>query len=266
MRHEIITLTPDSRLHVYVGDMNPRKLSKTGLLIIPGGGYHMVSMDREGEPVALRFCGMGYQCFILEYSVGEGAKFPAPLRQAALAMSHIRDNAQAYGLDPQRIFAMGFSAGGHLCACLGSFWNREELTGVPGELARPAGTVLMYPVITGGVYRHNGSFCHMCGSEEPSQEERDVWSVEKHVSQHTVPVFLAHTATDQTVPVENTLLMAGSLSRNKIPMEVHIFPKGKHGLALGDATTYREEADLCPELSRWPELAADWMRRMGEQV
>ncbi len=266
MLHEIISLTPDSRLHAYVGDLHPEASPRMGLLVIPGGGYSFLATGREGEAVALRFSGMGYNCFILEYSVGEGAKFPTPLRQAALAMAYIRENARRYRLDPDRIFALGFSAGGHLCGALGSFWHREDLTGVPAELAKPRGTVLIYPVITGGIYRHNGSFCRICGCEEPTQEQRDAWSMENQVSEYTVPAFLAHTAADKTAPVENTLLMAGSLAKQKIPFEVHIFSRGKHGMALGDETTYRDETDLCPEFARWPELAADWMKRMGETV
>lgn len=264
MIHKIIDLTQDARLHVYVSDICVHLEPRDGLLIIPGGGYKFVSMNREGEPVALEFCGRGMNCFILEYSVGEKAKFPGPLQQAALAMKHIKENAESYNVDPERIFAMGFSAGGHLCACLGSFWNREEVLTAPGmtaQLAKPRGTVLIYPVVTSNFFGHKGSFCNICGTTEPTQEQLDRYSIEKQVSQDTVPAFIAHTAADKTVPVENSLLMAMAMSAHKIPFETYIVPEGAHGLALANYITARNPNDSSVAFARWTELAWNWMKR-----
>ena len=110
MLHKVIALSEHAKLHVYVSDIRMNPEPRDGLLIIPGGGYWFVSMDREGEPMALTFCGTGMNCFVLEYSVQAGAKFPTPLREAALAMAHIKDNAQKYDVDPERIFSIVFSA------------------------------------------------------------------------------------------------------------------------------------------------------------
>lgn len=262
MIHQVIQLTQNAKLYVYVSDIRMNPKPRDGLLVIPGGGYSFVSMDREGEPVALTFCGMGMNCFVLEYSVKEKAVFPAPLREAALAMAHIKEHAQEYDVDPDRIFAMGFSAGGHLTASLGCYWHREEVTGVPAPMAKPAGMVLVYPVILFGEFAHQGSFRNLCGMEHPSPEAVEAWSLEKQVSENTVPVFLVHTATDPVVPVENTLLFAMALSAKKIPMEIHIFPKGHHGLALSNFITGRKESDMLPEFAQWPTLAYDWMKRI----
>lgn len=264
MLQRIIQLTDDAKLHIYVSDICMHQAPRDGLLVIPGGGYRFVSMDREGEPVALEFCGRGMNCFVLEYSVGEKAKFPTPLQQAALAMKHIKENAESYNVNPERIFAMGFSAGGHLCASLGSFWNREEVLSVPGmtaQLAKPRGTVLIYPVITSGSFAHKGSFCNLLGTQDPTQEESERYSIEKQVSEDTVPAFFAHTAADKTVPVENSLLMAMALSEKKIPFELHVFPAGGHGLALSNYITGRNPNDMIKEFAQWPALAWDWMGR-----
>ena len=150
MNHKVVTLAQNARLHIYVSDIRINPTPRTGPLVIPGGGYRFVAKDREGEPIALAFCGMGLNCFVLEYGVGQDACFPGPLREAALAMEHIKANAVQYDIDPQRVFVIGFSAGGHLAGSLGSFWYREDLTGVPPKMAKPAGAALIYPVITGG--------------------------------------------------------------------------------------------------------------------
>ena len=262
MLHKVVALTDNAKLYIYVPTIRMNLKPRDGLLVIPGGGYGFVSMDREGEPVALNFCGKGMSCFLLEYSVQEKAVFPNPLREAALAVAHIKEHAAEYDVDPERIFAVGFSAGGHLAGSLGSFWHREEITGVPRELAKPRGTVLVYPVITTGLYTHAGTTKRLCGSDTPAQEQLDAWSLEKQVNEQTVPVFLAHTATDQSVPVENTLMYASALSRKKIPMEVHIFPEGPHGLALANEITASGENQIVPEFAQWPALAYDWMRRL----
>lgn len=264
MFYRVIELTEHAKLHIYVSNVCVQQAPRDGLLVIPGGGYRFVSMSREGEPVALEFCGRGMNCFVLEYSVGEFAKFPEPLQQAALAMKHIKEHAQEYNVDPQRIFAMGFSAGGHLCASLGSFWNREQVLSVPGmtaQLAKPRGTLLIYPVITSSSFSHKGSFCNICGTTEPTQEQLEQYCLEKQVSADTVPAFLAHTAADQLVPVENSLLLAMALSANGIPFESHIFPRGHHGLALSNYVTGRSEDDMIPEFAQWTDLAWDWIKR-----
>lgn len=262
MIHQVIQLTQNAKLYVYVSDIRMNPKPRDGLLVIPGGGYSFVSMDREGEPVALTFCGMGMNCFVLEYSVKEKAVFPAPLREAALAMAHIKEHAQEYDVDPDRIFAMGFSAGGHLTASLGSFWHKEDITGVPAQKVKPAGTVLVYPVITTGEFTHAGTTNNLCGTQTPTDQQRQAWSLEKQVNENTVPAFLVHTAMDQAVPVENTLLFAMALSAKKIPMEIHIFPKGHHGLALSNFITGRKESDMLPEFAQWTALAYDWMKRI----
>lgn len=264
MINKVIQLTEDAKLYVYVSDICMHHMRRDGLLVIPGGGYGFVSMDREGEPIALEFMGRGMSCFVLEYSIGDKAVFPRPLQEAALAMKHIKEHAEEYNVDPDRIFAVGFSAGGHLCGSLGSFWNREEVTSIAGmtpQLAKPRGTLLIYPVISSGKYAHANSFKNLLGSQTPTQEQLERYSLELRVSEETVPAFLAHTATDPIVPVENSLLYAMALSSQNISFESHIFPNGTHGLALSNYITGGLDQRV-KEFAQWTDLAWDWMQRM----
>ena len=112
-------------LTIYVPEKieNPAKETRPAVLITPGGGYSYVS-PREGECVALRFATAGFNAAVLNYSVEENAKFPRPLCEAALAIAYLKENADSYGIDPERVFICGFSAGGHLALSLGVFWNK----------------------------------------------------------------------------------------------------------------------------------------------
>lgn len=255
----------DAYLETFVPDTIKFRV-QDALLIIPGGGYSWICNYKEGEPVALEFASKGYACFVLHYSVSEKAKFPLPLIQASLAMKHIRDNAQKYNLDPDRVFAIGFSAGGHLCASLGSLWHSDVIyqeIDMPFGYNKPKATILIYPVITSDErYAHMGSFYNLLGSGNPSKEELSKFSLEKCVSDKTVPAFLMHTASDDVVNVNNSLLMAQSFNEYKIPFEMHIFPSSRHGCALGSDITADFDDMSYPSLSMWPTLARMWMERI----
>ena len=136
------------------------------VLICPGGGYHFRS-DREAEPVALRMCGMGFHACVLCYSVAPET-FPTALWELASSVAWLREHAEEYHIDEKKIVVCGFSAGAHLAASIGVFWNREflsELTGFSAEQMRPDRLILSYPVITSGEYAHMGSFENLLGSE-----------------------------------------------------------------------------------------------------
>ena len=119
--------------------------SADAILICPGGGYANVCDGHEGEAIAMAFCARGFRCFVLKYSVGEKAKFPTPLMEASLAIVHIKDHAEKYGVDPERVFVMGFSAGGHLAASLGTLWHKDWLNAhlnIPFGKNKPKGMIL----------------------------------------------------------------------------------------------------------------------------
>ncbi len=210
---------------------------RPAILVIPGGGYGMRS-EREAEPIALQFIAEDMAAFILHYSVKEDCGFPRCLLEALCAVKTIREHAEEWNIDPQRIGVIGFSAGGHLAASVGAFWNHKFVKDALGdnEILRPNAAILSYPVITSGPFAHRGSFNNLVGVDA-DQERLDFVSIEKQVTSDYPPTFLWHTASDEVVPVENSLMMASALSKEKVPFELHIFPAGVHGLALCDERT-----------------------------
>ncbi len=245
-----------------------KQTPRRAVIVCPGGGYNMLS-DREAEPIAVQFLAAGFATFILRYTVGEGAADLAPLRQVALAIRYVREHAADYNVDPDHIFTCGFSAGGHLAASAGVLWNHPEIRAVLGDapegIGRPTGMILCYPVITAGEFAHKGSIRRLCGTDTPTEEEENRFSLELYVDSTTPPAFLWHTFSDGAVPVENSLLMAGALRKAGVPFELHIFPEGNHGLSLANEQTAagRGEALIVPHVQCWVDLAIRWVRDFG---
>lgn len=257
---EDITLT--SYIANTIENYNPE-----AILVIPGGGYAHVCAEREGEPIALAFAAKGYNAFVLHYSVGPKAKFPAPLIDVSLAIAHIKRNSKEYNINPDRIFVTGFSAGGHLTAMIGTMWNHEDVyknTDIKFGENKPCGCMPIYPVITASEGEcHMGSFLNLIGSENPSKEELEYFSLENRVSDETVPMFITSTATDNLVPVQSSLYLATALSKNNISFELHIYPYGPHGLALGNNVTANGNQNMINgRYSRWVDDACAWVKEM----
>ncbi len=254
---------PGASLTTYVSDdtseLNmPRRRA---VVVCPGGGYRFLS-NREAEPIVKMFFAAGLNVFLLRYTVGPEAANYAPLIEASLAIKHIRENADEYNIDPAYVFICGFSAGGHLAASTGTLWNIPEVTAelgnAPENINRPTGMILCYPVI---MYTHKGSFHNLCGTTEPSDEQINRFSLEKHVSPQTPPAFIWHTFTDKTVIVENSLVFAQKLRENDVPFELHIFPDGCHGLSLANDETCSQKANLIvPHVQCWIDLAIRWVK------
>ncbi len=251
-------------LHLESPEMPNQK--RNAMLVLPGGGYVFCS-DRESEVVGLQYFAAGFNVFVLRYSIQDEAIFPAPLVDASLSMKYIRDNAERFCIDPARVFAIGFSAGGHLCASLGTFWNApflREAVELEGEINKPTGTILGYPVIEGGKgYSHNDSFYHILGTTTPTDEEFEKYSVNLHVSSETSPVFMFHTSDDACVPVKNALRMAEALTENSIPYELLIFPHGPHGISISNEQT-SNGIPQCQdtEIAKWVQMSIEWIKRI----
>ena len=215
----------------------PFNEKRKAILIIPGGGYEFCS-DREGEPIALSYVTAGFNAFVLTYSVtGHGsARWPIPLVDASSAMKFIRDHAEEFHIDPDYVFVVGFSAGGHLAASLGTIWDNDEveaMLGIEKGYNRPTGMILSYPVISGLEYAHRGSFNQILGERKDDEEARRELSLELRVSEKTVPTFIWTTATDKVVPPQNSIMFAKALADAGTPFEMHVYPHGYHGASLG---------------------------------
>jgi acetyl esterase/lipase len=255
---------PNVYLTAYVADKIDG-FTRDALLIIPGGAYRGVCSDREGEPIAHAFMPYGYNCFILHYSVEPNAVFPRPLIEASLAIKHIKDNAESYGLNPKRVFVTGFSAGGHLAAALGTLWHISEIyeaTGMPYGYNRPTAMLPIYPVISSDpLIAHKRSIDNLTGTIDENDPKRKRYSLECCVDENTVPAFLVHTVADTVVNVENTLRFATALKRNGIRFEAHIYSDGPHGIATANAVTSNGNPDFDnPHNADWIRVAAEWMK------
>lgn len=242
--------------------VNPIRRRPT-VIICPGGGYEELS-DREGEPVAVQMNAMGFHACVLKYSV-KPAVFPQALLELAQAVRLVRERAKEWNADAGRIIVCGFSAGGHLACSLGAFWQEawmEEALCADRETFRPDGLILCYPVVTSGAGAHKGSVRNLSGGDEAVLRKI---SLERQVTGNMPPVFLWHTWEDAAVPAENSLLLAGALYRAGISLELHIYPKGPHGLSLASEETGMPDGigGVMPHCQGWIELAGEWVRTLG---
>lgn len=229
---------------------------KPAVLICPGGGYDYIS-DREGEPIAFALLAKGIQCFVLKYTVQKA--FPTNLLEAAAAMAYIRAHAEEFDINPDRVFCMGFSAGGHLAASLAVHWNRDFVKDAMGftEEHKPNGSLLCYPVIS-ATDTHQGSIDNLCRNDA-SDEFKELISLEKQVNKDTPQTFLWHCADDGCVPASNSLRYAEALNAQGISYELHIYPEGGHGLALANDVTAKTEIQINKECEDWIRLAVNWI-------
>jgi acetyl esterase/lipase len=232
---------------------------RPAVLVLPGSGYVRCS-PREAEALAVRFNAAGFHAFVLWYSCAP-RRHPLPLQDCARAFTIIRSRSGEWQIDPSRIAMMGFSAGGHL-ALSETLFHREPYAAIPGidpESGRACALMLCYPVISSGEFAHQGSFDALLG-EKPEPELRNDLSLENRILPGLPPVFLWHTYTDKSVPVENSLLLAGALRRAGIPLEMHIFPEGKHGLSLAvEETMAGDGENLNLHTAQWFGLCLNWL-------
>lgn len=253
----------DVCLETYIlGDvMDGARNRKTPLVLIcPGGGYAMTS-NREAEPIALQFNSMGYQAAVLRYSCAP-AVYPTALCEVAQSVKLIREHAEDWNVDAEKIIVTGFSAGGHLAASYGVFWNEPwlaEKTQCDKKLLEPNGLVLCYPVISSKEeIAHQDSIKNLLGESYPEMKEQV--SLEDKVGKHTPKTFLWHTFTDPVVPFWNSFRFAEALGKAGVPMEYHLYPQGGHGLSLANEQTANEEGKGVEKVCQsWVPLLRSWM-------
>lgn len=228
---------------------------RPALIICPGGGYAYIS-PREAEPPAASFWSMGFQVFVLQYRTGEEAADKRALEDLARAVLFVREHGEQIKVNTAHVAVLGFSAGGHLAACLGVHWDDTDLaarTGARKEQLRPDALALCYPVITAGEYTNEPTITTV----DAKGPGRDYWSVERHVTSGMPPVFLWHTMDDELVPVENSLIMAWALHRAGVSCECHLYETGPHGLSV----CTEEVGSPAPDVKNWVTLCGRWFAR-----
>jgi len=254
----------DVYLDTYVAD-KIEGYTRSAILVIPGGGYGNVCSEREGEPIGMAFVPYGYNAFVLHYSVARTKKFPAQLIQVSKAIKHIKDNAGKYGIDPQKVFVVGFSAGGHLAGSIATMWDRTEIyDAIDMEYGynKPTGAMLIYPVVVGGKeYSHEGSFNNLLATDTPTQNQLQEVSIDANVSEKSCPAFIMHTVNDNIVNVKNSLDLANAYTQAGVSYEMHIYPDAPHGVALGNEITKCGEPKYDnANIAKWVENAAAWAK------
>lgn len=232
---------------------------RPAVLVLPGGSYAYTS-EREATPVATEFLTCGAASFLLHYSVAPD-RFPTSVCQVYAAIKQIRENAEEWNIDPDKIYVIGFSAGGHLAASSGVLWNTDIIRkcGFVGDSHKPNGMILSYPVISSGEKAHRGSFEHLLG-ENADPEMVEYLSLENRVTPDAPRAFIWHTYEDDCVPVDNSLLFASALVKNGVSVELHIYPHGGHGLSLGNDIMCRDLTGI-GKLSSWVSLAKEWLMK-----
>lgn len=230
---------------------------RAAVIILPGGGYRGVSILKEGYNVARAFNEMGVTAFVLKYRTPSDQhmkdKRVGPLQDAQQAIATVRRDAARWQIDPARIGVIGFSAGGHLAASVGTMFNTPVLSHWKRADVRPDFLMLIYPVITfTETTAHAGSRTKLLG-DTPAQADLQRFSVELAVTAETPPTFLVHAADDTTVPVANSIRFFEAVHAKNIPTQLMIYPAGGHGYGLNNSTT----------TDRWIDRCRQWLQSQG---
>jgi len=230
------------------------KANGTAIVIIPGGGYGIVSYTNEGTDIAREFNKMGIAAFILKYRLPSDKimadKTIGPLQDAQQAIKTVRVRAKEWGVDTAKVGIIGFSAGGHLASTAGTHFTKSVIDNKEKINLRPDFMILMYPVISlTEELMHKGSRDNLIGSN-PSIQLTSLYSNNTQVTEKTPPTILIHAGDDKTVKVENSLRFYESLLKCGVPAEMHIYPKGGHGFGVNNRTT--------PD--KWTERVENWLK------
>lgn len=232
----------------------PAKGNGSSVIICPGGGYGALCASYEGTSVAKWLNRYGIAGIVLYYRTAPN-RHPKPLNDAIRAMRFVRANAAQYGLDPNRIGIMGFSAGGHVASTLATHFDQGNTASsdpVERVSSRPNFQILIYPVITMGKKTHFGSRGNLLGNR-PSPELIKLLSNELQVTSGTPPAFVCHSNKDRVVPVENSRMYVEALKKNSIPVTYLELDRGDHGLGCG----------IGREWDAWQTACLRWLRGNG---
>jgi acetyl esterase/lipase len=239
----------------------PAVSNGAAIVITPGGGYRWVVIDKEGYELGRWLSARGFTVFVLFYRLpGDGwaAGPDVALSDAQRAIRLVRARARDFAIDPERVAAMGFSAGGHVCADLAARWHEDTYRPVDAAdtlSAKPFLAAPIYPVVSmTAPLAHAGSRALLVGKNAARARE-DAHSPHLHIRADAPPCFLAAAEDDDVVPVENTLLLRAAIKAAKVPLETHLFENGGHGFGIRRVVGKPAEV--------WPELFIAWARTRG---
>ncbi len=234
---------------------------RPAMIVVTGGGYTHRS-EREKEPIAMAYLNQGFNVFVLDYSLAP-LYYPTQLIEGLMAVAYIRENAQSLNVINDKICAIGFSAGGHLCGMLATLYNEkvvEEMLGDHAKNCRLDGVILSYAVLSAYGKIHQGSIVNISGGNEEIRKKMDIPNM---VTENSVPAFIWGTVNDNGVPSESGLLMAMAYRAKGVPFEIHLFEDGVHGLSLAN-----KEVASCAEgvnvpVQAWFDLSVTYLKRNG---
>jgi acetyl esterase/lipase len=235
----------------------PAKPNGKAVIICPGGGYLYLTIDKEGKKVAEEMNRWGITAFVLKYRLPDDTtnidKSLAPLQDAQQAIRLIRSNAKDWGINKDQIGIMGFSAGGHVAATAATHFNfKADEFNADTTSVRPDFAILIYPVISfDSNITHKGSRNNLIGAK-PTLDKTVLFSNELQVTKNTPASFLVHAGDDGSVPVENSIRYYQACIKNKVPAEMHLYPKGGHGFGMYNKTTD----------DNWMERLKLWLSRL----
>jgi acetyl esterase/lipase len=218
-------------LEIYLPEKE--KASGAAVVICPGGGYSVVVYEGEGISTAKELVKKGVAAFVLKYRLPDDSsmldKTIGPLQDAQQAIKVVRENAAKWGVNPNKIGIMGFSAGGHLASTEATHFKKPLIENSNNTSLRPDFQIVVYPVISmQDKLTHSDSRTKLLG-KNPSKEVVDLFSNELQVNENTPPAYITHAADDKLVDVDNSIGYFEKLRQNNVPVEMHIYPKGGHG-------------------------------------
>ena len=248
-------------------DEKPENWALPAVIVVPGGGYGMVS-KREGFPIATAFAAKGFQVFVLTYLCApDEVRYPEQLLEEAAAVDYVKKNAKELLVNPNEVFLVGFSAGGHLVGNLAvEHQNIAQKAGVALD-CKPTAVGLSYPVIT-KTNGHFGSYVNLLQgySEEAQEELLKTLNLDEAVNEQTPPAFIWATANDQVVPAHNALRYALALAKQGIDYEIHVYPDGPHGLSTGNLDVNFSLTAQQQRTKRWVDDCAQFLHRYTVEV
>lgn len=273
---------PNANLYSYILDpkISTGVYKKRPAVIICPGGAYLKTATKEGEAVATHFLAHGYHSFVLRYSTyftedhkkNEASVFPIQLLELMESIRIIKENADAWSIDVDNIFLVGFSAGGHLVTNLATRWDEENFTdrfGQSKSFFKPKGIILGYPFLnTEADMDHVDVNVNQAlfGKDRPSLRERQALNVINYVRKDMPPVFLWHTYDDEITKAKDSITFVSKLYEYNVENEVHIFSSGKHGLGMADKVSAKMASDINDEVAMWFPLVLNWLNAQRNKI